>query len=523
MSLLTLLDWGRSPRAQAQIDIGEYHFEETGYVVRGQFLDYWEERGGLFSYGYPISEQFEEDGWQVQYFERARFELHPENAGSEYEVLLGHLGRQLTSRRNFAPLASEPAELAEGTTYFPETRHTLGGPFLDYWSAQGGLARFGYPISEELSEVNQGDRHTYVVQYFERARFEYHPENDEPYTVLLGHLGKEALSLRRNAGKYVQVLDGQLVAGKELRPLKLKGFNYFPRDYSWTHFGDWPAKRVDFELAKAQELGTNTLRVFIRRDAFGGEAAAWGKQEGFGELVRQARARGMYLIVGLFDSFRKWPDAGWDNWPAEGTLEEADDITYLRAIVPLWKDEPTILAWDVYNEPDFVSQTEYQWDAHRANRLDWLSRMAGEVRRLDSNHLVTIGVALSSSNFQAAWDGSAPVVADMVDFVSVHYYLRNYPGRDLVAVLNELKGRTRKPLVVEEAGHPTSAGFGDDAVQARFMADVIRDVRATDISGLLVWTLYDFPQHVGNSEGHYGLFRADDSAKPAVEAFKHGF
>jgi hypothetical protein len=509
----------RLPHAWADIVPNEHQFAETGYFVRGQFLDYWEERGGLFSYGYPISEQIEEDGWQVQYFERARFESHPENAGSEYEVLLGHLGRQLTYRRNFAPLASTPVE-GEGSAYFPETRHTLGGPFFDYWSDQGGLARFGYPISEELYEVNQEDHHTYLVQYFERARFEYHPENDEPYTVLLGHLGKEAMALRQNASKYVQVLNGQLVAGKDLRPLKLKGFNYFPRDYSWTDFSAWPVARVNFELAKAQQLGANTLRVFIRRDAFGGQEALWGRQEGFAELVRLARAHGMYLVVGLFDSFRKWPDPGWDSWPAAGTLEEEDDISYLRAIVPLWRDEPTILAWDVYNEPDFVSEKEYQWNAHRANRLDWLSRMAKEVRRLAPNHLATIGVALAGSNFMAAQDGSAPAVVDMVDFVSVHYYLRNYPRQSLGAVLNELKGWTRKPLVVEEAGHPTSEGFGDDAAQERFMLDVMQAVKSTDTSGLLVWTLYDFPQHASNSEGHYGLFRADDSAKPVVEVFR---
>jgi hypothetical protein len=32
------------------------------------------------------------------------------------------------------------------------------------------------------------------VQYFERAVFEYHPENDEPYRVLLRRLGAEALA-----------------------------------------------------------------------------------------------------------------------------------------------------------------------------------------------------------------------------------------------------------------------------------------------------------------------------------------
>ena len=32
--------------------------------------------------------------YRVQYFERARFEYHPENAGGENEVLLGLLGRE---------------------------------------------------------------------------------------------------------------------------------------------------------------------------------------------------------------------------------------------------------------------------------------------------------------------------------------------------------------------------------------------------------------------------------------------
>ena len=34
----------------------------------------------------------------------------------------------------------------------------------------------------------------YQVQVFERARFEYHPENPAPYRVLLGLLGRESLT-----------------------------------------------------------------------------------------------------------------------------------------------------------------------------------------------------------------------------------------------------------------------------------------------------------------------------------------
>jgi hypothetical protein len=35
------------------------------------------------------------------------------------------------------------------------------------------------------------DGQEYTVQWFERARFEHHPENDPPYDVLLGLLGVE--------------------------------------------------------------------------------------------------------------------------------------------------------------------------------------------------------------------------------------------------------------------------------------------------------------------------------------------
>jgi hypothetical protein len=50
-------------------------------------------------FGYPISEEFFEGGSVVQYFERARFEWHPENEGTPYVVLLGQLGREQYQRR----------------------------------------------------------------------------------------------------------------------------------------------------------------------------------------------------------------------------------------------------------------------------------------------------------------------------------------------------------------------------------------------------------------------------------------
>jgi hypothetical protein len=201
-----------------------YYFDATGHTLSGPFLNYWLKNGGLDLFGYPVTEPYQEidpgtgRSYTVQWFERERFEYHPENK-APYDVLLGLLGNELISRacRSFAkadPIPLPPApptptpEKGKPTpkpvptpkpdrVYFKETGHNLVGVFKDYWEQRGGLAIFGYPISEEFGETNPADGQFYVVQYFERARFEYHPEKKgTPYEVELGLLGRQALANR---------------------------------------------------------------------------------------------------------------------------------------------------------------------------------------------------------------------------------------------------------------------------------------------------------------------------------------
>ena len=78
-------------------------FPETGQWVRGDFLTFWEQRGGLELFGYPLSgEQRErcEDGHEhlVQWFERACLERHEELPPGR-QVLLRRLGAELLARR----------------------------------------------------------------------------------------------------------------------------------------------------------------------------------------------------------------------------------------------------------------------------------------------------------------------------------------------------------------------------------------------------------------------------------------
>ena len=183
------------------------YFPQSGHHLDNQygFLNYWRANGQLLRFGYPLTGVIEEDGRPVQYFERARMEYHAEYAGTESSVLLGLLSRELIAPDAFPVGPAAPGRL------FPETGYTVFGKFLEYWTKRGGLAVFGYPISESyVATFTDGSK--LAVQWFERARLEYHPQNVHPffdereqangtqvltlYEIQMGQLGRE-VALRR--------------------------------------------------------------------------------------------------------------------------------------------------------------------------------------------------------------------------------------------------------------------------------------------------------------------------------------
>jgi hypothetical protein len=183
-------------------DNDRLYFLESGHTLGGPFRRFWERNGEVAKLGYPISEEMVEvnplDGQErnVQYFERAVLEYHPEDAATGQTVLLAAVGRWVTQGRDFPRVAPTPN--TPDRWYFADTGHVVKQAFLKYWQSQGGLATFGYPISEELPEINPGDGKVYTVQYFERARFEWHPTfAGTPDEVQLGLIGKQALELPR--------------------------------------------------------------------------------------------------------------------------------------------------------------------------------------------------------------------------------------------------------------------------------------------------------------------------------------
>jgi hypothetical protein len=196
-----------APSGHAQAQTGQRCFSETGQCMSGRIREFWEKNGGLPVFGYPTGPQQEVQlegmPFQAQQFERNRLELHPENV-RPYDMLLGRLGADRLAQQGRDPFTFPKSQGQAGCRFFTETQHNVCGDILKAWRASGlefdgkkgkseaeNLALFGLPLSDTMTET-LSDGKTYTVQWFERARFELHPENQPPYHVLLGLLGNEA-------------------------------------------------------------------------------------------------------------------------------------------------------------------------------------------------------------------------------------------------------------------------------------------------------------------------------------------
>ncbi len=185
-----------------------------------------------------------------------------------------------------------PAEAMQGTgtRYFPETGHTVKGRFLQYWSEHGGLTQQGFPLTEEFVEVSELNGREYVVQYFERAVFEMHPENYPPNDVLLSQLGTFQLRHR-----YPNGVPQQSTPQPSPTPKPLVG---------WMEVSDY----ASFALPKGGGLRVVGLAKNASNDYFGQMQITVTLKSAVGDTVAEATAFGPSLM------------APGDVWPFDVTF-----------------------------------------------------------------------------------------------------------------------------------------------------------------------------------------------------------
>ncbi|MBP7961000.1 MAG: cellulase family glycosylhydrolase [Caldilineaceae bacterium] len=312
---------------------------------------------------------------------------------------------------------------------------------------------------------------------------------------------------------FVGVRAGQLWLDEQ--PFEVAGINYYPKATPWDEF--WPnydpaVTAADFAHIRA--LGLNTVRVFVPYVHPGGPKVDPAILDGLGDLLDQAEDQGLKVIVTLFDFRGDYNILLWPN---------AD--RHMETLLTTFRDHPAILAWDLKNEADL------DYDSAGQTTVDaWLLHIARLARRLDPNHLLTVG--WSSPEAAAVAD---PALADLLDLVSFHFYAPAVELADRYAALRVVA--LDRPILLGEFGLPTwnSPLFPHghtEAEQAVYYADLLTALGATDAAGSLAWTLYDFEHVPATVAGRWpwqtgpqrqlGLLRGDDTPKPAAALLAPG-
>lgn len=298
-----------------------------------------------------------------------------------------------------------------------------------------------------------------------------------------------------------------------VRPLlelpRLNGINYYPAGTPWRRF--WPefdASIIAADLDLVAGLGGNAVRIFLPVGDFGPDADGESNLEKLGTFLSLAQDRKIKVIPTLFDLKPGYRPALW-----------ADDVAYLRRVMPVLAASPSVVIVDLKNEPDLDREAQGSGLVEA-----WLTTMALMSREIAPDLPLTIGWSSAKS---------APDLAGLLDAVSYHDYA---PVEGTAERLSYVRQRAEgKPVLVSEIGtssYTLALGYpGSPSAQATLLGDRIRQLAPAD--GVLVWTLHDFAAPeiaaVGGSpwvqrlQAKFGLYDSSGAAKPAADVVANAF
>ncbi len=228
----------------------------------------------------------------------------------------------------------------------------------------------------------------------------------------------------------------------------VRGLNYIasyaPSDVAMWRFYDHD--QIDRELGYVKDLGANSVRVWLAWVVFDAEGKRFVDK--FVDFLSLCETHRITVMPILWDSCFGDALAGYEDvadWVANpGTERVADPAfraegdRYVRAVVEAGRGSPSLLAWDVMNEPS----------GPKVN--GWLEHHCGLVKSLDPAHPVTIGWAHAGGNETSA---------EWVDVMSYHPYgIFDKNRRVWTRTVRQIAERHgNKPILATEAGGP---GFG---------------------------------------------------------------
>ncbi len=291
-----------------------------------------------------------------------------------------------------------------------------------------------------------------------------------------------------------QAADAQLIKVSANEPeqlalngtvIKIKGANYYPSVHGWEKmWTEWNPDMIDAELARASQLGINSIRTFVHYPESGGANVtpdALAKIEAF---LYYAAKYGLKVQWAFFPLDRDYSPALRSNMKR-----------HLQTILERFRDDERIMGWGVTNELDLYGFQATA--AQETEAYEWHAEMAAYMKGVDARHLI-----ISAS--------SRPETVKRMDLTSVDVLDLHTGGTESCErgmIMHARQWMQQKvsvrPILFNEFGMDYTTNPTPAAVSA-FYTRVLTDLFQTDVAGGMVWALNDIP-----SQGQqWGLFTA---------------
>ncbi len=244
----------------------------------------------------------------------------------------------------------------------------------------------------------------------------------------------------------------------------LVGSNYIPAD-AINELEMWQAvtfdpQRIDLELGWAESIGMNTMRVFLNNLVWEQDPRGYRKRiDTFLQICVKHKNRPLFV---LFDSC--WDplphlgpqhapvpgvhNSGWVQVPGAKELEDPKDYpkleAYVKGVVGAFAQDPRVLGWDIWNEPDNGNGSSYGKDEpadKTARVLVLLPKAFAWAREAGATQPLTSGVWKSDDS-----SAMAKIQIENSDVISFH----NYDGPEELAKRILALQKYKRPILCTE-------------------------------------------------------------------------
>jgi len=249
----------------------------------------------------------------------------------------------------------------------------------------------------------------------------------------------------------------------------LIGSNFLPsnavNELEMWQAGTFDPAEIDRELGWAEKLGMNTMRVFLHNLPWEQDAPGFQKRiDQFLTIAARHHIRPMFV---LFDSC--WdPDpklgpqrppipgvhnSGWVQAPGRSVLTDASLYPklkdYVQGVVGGFANDPRILAWDIWNEPDNTNDSSYG-KLEPANKRDLILALLPQVfewaRAVHPTQPLTSGIWAGDWSSLEKMSPMGRLQIEQSDIVTFHNY--DWP-EGFEARINQLR-QFHRPIVCTE-------------------------------------------------------------------------